>query len=96
MPFCYCINQPLITSVLFQTLFDFSVRSTGALKIAFVYHYDIGKIEHHDFLQLQPAAVIRVHYQYSLVDNAIFLKWHRLLASAHRFNDHVIERRPGE
>ena len=96
MPFCHCVNQPLITPVLFQALFDFRVRSSGTLKIAFVHHYDIGKIQHHDFLELQPAAVIRVHYQYSLVDNATFLKWHRLLASPHGFNDHVIERRPGE
>ena len=96
MPFCHRDDQPLITPVLLQALFDFRVRRTGALKIAFVHHHDIGKIEHHDFLQLQPAAVIRVHYQYSLIDHAIVLKRHRLLASAHRFNDHVIERRLGE
>ena len=74
MPFCHCVNQPLITPVLFQALFDFRVGSSGTLKIAFVHDYDIGKIQHHDFLELQPAAVIRVHYQYSLVDNAIFLR----------------------
>ena len=96
MPFCYGINQPLIPPVLIQALFDFSVRSTCALKIAFVYDYDVGKIEHDDFLQLQPAAVIRIHYEYSLVDNPIFLKRHGLLTSAHSFDDHVIESRPGE
>ncbi len=96
MAFCNGIEQPLITAVLVQALFDFGMRSTGALKIAFVHHYDIGKVEHHDFLQLQPAAVIRVHYQHGLIDDAIFLKRHRLLAGAHCFNDHVIEPRPGE
>ena len=95
MPFCHCVNQLLITPVLFQPLFDFRMRSPGALEVALVYHYDVGKIEHDDFLQLQPAAVIRIHYQHRLIDNAIFLKRHRLLASADRFNDHVIERRPG-
>ena len=96
MPFCNGVNQPLITAVLFQALFDLRMRGACALKIAFVDHYDVGKIEHHDFLQLQPAAVIRVHYQYSLIDDTIFLKRHRLLASAHCFNDHVIELRAGE
>ena len=96
MPFCHCVNQPLITPVLFQALFNFRVRSSGALKIAFIHHYDIGKIQHHDFLELQPAPVIRVHYQHRLIDGSIFLERHRLLAGAHRFNDHVIEPRPGQ
>ena len=96
MPFCYCVDQSLITAVLFQTLFDFGVRGARALKIAFVYHYDIGKIEHDDFLQLQPASVIGIHYKYRLVDNTIFLKWHGLLARPHRFDDHIVEFRPGE
>ena len=91
MPFCHRIDQSLITPVLLQALFDFRVRGARALKIAFVHHHNVGKIEHHDFLQLQPAAVIRVHYQHSLIDNTVFLERHRLLASTHRLNDHVIE-----
>src|SRR6266542_903037 len=96
MSFCNGVDQPLITPVLFQTLFDFGVRSAGALEIAFVYHHGISKIEHYDFLQLQSAAVVGVHHQNSRIDNAIFLKRHRLLAGADGFYDYVIEPRPSE
>ena len=94
MPFCNSIDEPLIAPILFQALFDFRVRRAGALKIAFVDHHDVGKIEHHDFLQLQPAAVIGIHNQDSRIDDAIFLKRHRFLAGADGLNDYVIKRRP--
>ena len=96
MSFCYCVDESLITAVLFQTLFNFGVSRTRALKIALVYHYDISEIEHDDFLQLQAASVIGVHYKYGLIDDAIFLKRHGLLASSHSFDNHVVESRPGE
>ena len=96
MPFRNCVDQSLTTAVLLQALFDFAVRRARTLKIAFVYHYDIGKIEHDDFLQLQPASVIGIHYKYRLVDNPIFLKWHGFLAGAHSFDNDVVESRSGE
>ena len=96
MPFRYGVDQSLIAAVLFEALFDFSMCRARSLEIAFVYHYDIGKIEHDDFLQLQSASVIGVHYKYRLMDDAIFLKWHGFLASPYSFDNHVIESRPGE
>ena len=93
MPFCNGIDQALITPVLFQALLDFGMRGPSALKIAFVDHHGIGKIEHHDFLQLQPASVIGVHHQDGRVDNAILLERHRFLTGANGFNDHVIKPR---
>src|SRR6266498_1968422 len=65
--------------------------SASPLKIAFVHYYDIGQIKHHDFLQLQAAAVVGIHYQRRQIDNPIFLKWHRLLTGAHRLNNHIVE-----
>ena len=91
MPFRNGIDQPLITAVLLQTLLDFDVRRSSALEIAFVHHDDVREIEHHDFLQLQPAAVIRIHHQHREIDNSIFLKRHRLLASADGLDNDVIE-----
>ena len=41
MPFCHRIDQPLITPVLLQALFDLRVRGARALKIAFVHHYNL-------------------------------------------------------
>ena len=96
MPFCNGIDQALITPVLFQALLDFGMRGPSALKIAFVDHHGIGKIEHHDFLQLQPASVIGVHHQDGRVDNAILLERHRFLTGANGFNDHVIKPRTGK
>ncbi len=48
-----------------------------------------GEIEHHDLLQLQPAAVIGVHHQHRKIDNSIFLKRHRFLSRADRFDGYV-------
>ena len=96
MPFCDGIDELLITPVLFQTLFDFGVRGSGALKIAFVYHHDVGKIEHHDFLQLQSATVIRIHHQDGLIYNAILLERHRFLSGANGLDDDIIETRSSE
>jgi len=64
MPFCDGVNELLPATVLFQTLFDFAVGGASALKIALVHYHDIGQIEHDDFLQLQPAAIIGIHYQH--------------------------------
>ena len=64
MPLCDGVNQLLPTTVLFQALFDFAVGGASALKIALVHYHDLGQIEHHDLLQLQPAAIIRIHHQH--------------------------------
>ena len=91
MPFCNRIDEVLASLVLLETLLDFSVRGACALEIALVHDYDVGQIEHNDLLQLQPAAVIRIHHQHGRIDNSVFLKRHRLLTGAHRLDDDVIE-----
>ena len=63
MALCYGIDKLLAPAVLFEALLDFRVRGARALKITFVHHHNVGQIKHHDFLQLQPASVIRIHHQ---------------------------------
>ena len=50
MPFCNGIDELLVSPVLIETLLDFRVRSARSLEIAFVHHYDVSQIEHHDLL----------------------------------------------
>ena len=91
MPFRDRIDEALLASILLEPLLDFGVRRLRALQIALVYDDDVGQIEHDDFLQLQPAAVIRIHHQHRQINESIFLKWHRLLARAHGLNNNTIE-----
>jgi hypothetical protein len=91
MPFCDRINELLIASVLFETFFDFGVGGAGALEIALVHDHNVGEIEHDDLLQLQPAAIIGIHYEHGKIDNSILLKRHCLLPGADCFDNDVVE-----
>ncbi len=91
MPFGNRVDESLRAPVLLETLLDLGVGGACALQIALVHHYDVGEVEHHNLLQLQPAAVIGVHHQHRKIDNAIFLKRHRFLPRTDRFDDHIIE-----
>jgi hypothetical protein len=74
VPFCNGIDQLLVSPacakatagrpVLFETLLDFRMRSARALEIALVDHHNVSQVEHHDLLQLQPAAVIGIHHEH--------------------------------
>ena len=101
MAFRNSVDQLLVSpagakaaAVLFEALLDFRVCGARTLEIAFVHYHDICEVEHHDLLQLQPASVIRIHHQHGRIDYSVLLKRHRLLASAHRLDDDVIEIRP--
>ena len=96
MPFCDGVDEPLRAPILFQTLFDLRVRGAGALEIALVHHHDVGEIEHDDLLQLQPAAIIGIHYKNGQIDNSIFLKRHRFLPGADRLDNDVVKIRSPE
>jgi len=96
MALCNGVNELLVPSVLLETLFNLRMRCASALEIALVHHDDVGEVEHHDLLQLQPAAVIRIHHQHRQIDNSIFSKRHRLLACADCLDDDVIEIGPRE
>ena len=96
MAFCHRVDELLVTTVLFETLFDFRVRRAGALKIALVHHHDVGQIKHRDLLQLEPAAIVRIHHQHGLINNPMFLKRHCLLAGAYGLDDDVVEIRASE
>ena len=91
MAFCDRVDEPLRPPVLLETLLDLGMRGARALQVALVHHHNVGEIEHHDLLQLQPAAVIGVHHQHRKIDNSIFLKRHCFLSRADRFDDHIIE-----
>ena len=90
MPFCHRRNQLLVAQVLFQPLLDFRHRGPRPVLIALVHDHHVGQVEHDDFLQLQPAAVIRIHDQNGLIDDCV-LKRHRFLSRANGLHNDVIE-----
>ena len=96
MPLGHSIDQPLGPPILLEPLLDFRVCGPGSLKIAFIHNDDVGQIEHHNLLQLQSAAVVRIHHQDGLIDYSIFLERHRFLTCADSFDDHIIKARLGE
>ena len=91
MTFGNARDQLLGTLVLVEAPLDLENGGACTSLIGFVNHYNVGQVEHDDLLQLQARAVIRIHDQHGLIDKSIFLKWHRFLASADRFDNHVIE-----
>src|SRR5437588_10820782 len=90
------VDEPLATAILLEALLDFRVRSAGAMPVTLVHDNHVGEVEHDDFLQLQAAAVIRVHHQHGKIDNSIFLKRHCFLTSSDGFNENVVETKSSE
>ena len=83
-------HHPLVALVLRQPVLDFRKRRFGAVEIGLIHDHNIGRVEHHDFLQLQTRAVIRIHHQDGLI-NQFAAKRERFLTGADRLDDHVIK-----
>ena len=90
MPLRHRRDNLLPALVLRKAIFDFGQRRLRAIEIGLVHDNDVGHIEHHDFLQLQTRAVIRIHHQHGLIDQ-LAAKRQRFLPGADRLDDDVIE-----
>jgi hypothetical protein len=91
MTFCDGVDKLLAAAILLETLLDFTMGSPRPLQIAFIYHDDIGEIEHDDLLQLQSAAVIGIHHQHGEIDDTVGLERHRFLSRPDGFDNDIIE-----
>src|SRR5207249_9122744 len=96
MTFGNRVDQLLMAAILPEPLLDFSMRRSSALEIALVHHHHVSQIEHHDFLQLQPATIIRVHHQNGKSDNPISSEGHSFLSGPDCFDKDVIKSRTGK
>jgi len=61
-------DELLRTLVLRQAMLDLGDRRLGAVEIGFVHDHDVGYVQHHDLLQLQTRAVIRIHHEHGLIN----------------------------
>src|SRR5205814_1518338 len=83
-------DDSLIPTVCGEALFDLGDGGRGTGEISFVHDDDVRRVEHHDFLKLEPTAVVGTHDEDGLIrESAAERK--RFLADANRLDEDDIE-----